>query len=187
MVFFSARVGRCADDRRAAWRKVLKDLIIFFKDLQKSYEIRSKLLMNASNIVNNSAIPQNFLQTGGLSEATAIIRDFHRQGVIEAGKAKELESEVIQQLTGLRSDLQKKMKEIKNLAGDFKNSVEKEMDGTRRTVRNLQEALGLIDTDPLATSGKGDPFILRLSVDRQLERQIEEENYLHRVSCVCSP
>lgn len=170
-------------DGIAAWRKVLKDLIIFFKDLQKSYETRSKLLLTAASASNSLPVPPTFLQEQGmLSEANNIIRSFHRQASIEASKAKEVDSEVIVQLTGLRSDLQKKTKEIKKLEGDFKNSVDKELEGTRKNVRNLQESLGLIDTDPSATYGKSDPFIIKLSVDRQLDRQIEEENYLHRVS-----
>lgn len=134
--------------------------------------------------MHNTSAPQSFLQSGGLSDATEIIRDFHRQAYLEANKAAEVESEVIKQLTSLRNDLQKKTKEIKNLSADFKNSVDKEMEGTRKTVRHLHEALGLVDTDPSATSGKGDPFIVRLNVDKQIEKQIEEENYLHRV-CYC--
>ena len=86
------------------------------------------------------------------------------------------------QLTGLRSDLAQKIKEIKNLHGDFKNSVDKELDGTRKAVHVYQEALGLVDTDPASTTGKGDPYILRLGVERHIERQIDEENYLHQVS-----
>jgi len=93
-----------------------------------------------------------------------------------------LEEDVIVQLTGLRSDLAQKIKEIKSLSGDFKNNVDREAEGTRRAVRDLQEALGLVETDPHASSGKGDPFIVKLGVDRQVARQIEEENYLHRVS-----
>ena len=143
--------------------------------------MRSKLFLSASNVINNSSMPSSFLKTGGLSDATEILRDFHRQGYLEANKAAEVESEVVNQLMGLRNDLQKKTKEIKSLSSDFKNSVDKEVDGTRKTVRNLHEALGLVDTDPSATSGRGDPFIVRLSVDKQIEKQIEEENYLHRV------
>ncbi|KAG2418085.1 hypothetical protein HFD88_001185 [Aspergillus terreus] len=167
-------------NRFQAWRKVLKDLIIFFKELQKSYETRAKLFLSASNVLNNSAVPQTFLTSGGLSEATEILRDFHRQGYLEADKAAEIENEVVNQLIGLRNDLQKKTKEIRGLSGDFRNSVDKEVEATRKTVRHLHEALGLVDTDPSATSGKGDPFIVRLSVDKQIEKQIEEENYLHR-------
>lgn len=172
--------------RPVAWRKILKDLIVFFKELQKSYETKSKLLLSASNVMNNTSAPHPLLKSGGLADATEIIRDFHRQGYLEANKAAEVESEVVNQLVGLRNDLQKKTKEIKNLSGDFRNSVDKEVEGTRKTVRNLHEALGLVDTDPSATSGKGDPFIVRLSVDKQIEKQIEEENYLHRV-CDHSP
>jgi hypothetical protein len=166
--------------RFQSWRKVLKDLVVFFKDIQKSYETRAKLLLSAGNLVNNMTLPPTFLESGGLADATEILRDYHKQGVVEANKAREVETEVILQLTGLRSDLQQKTKEIKSLSGDFKNSVDKEVENTRKSVRNLQETLGLVDVDPSATSGKHDPFILRLQVDKQLEKQIEEENYLHR-------
>jgi hypothetical protein len=166
---------------KTAWRKILKDLIVFFKEIQKSYETRAKLLLSATNIVNNMTLPSSFLETGGIGDATEILRTYHKQGVMEANKAREIENEVVLQLTGLRSDLQQKTKEIKSLSSDFKNSVDKEVETTRKAVRNLQETLGLVDVDPSATSGKHDPFILRLGVDRQLERQIEEENYLHRV------
>ena len=45
----------------------------------------------------------------------------------------------------------------------------------------LREALALVETNPAAASGKNDPFIIRLAVERQVEKQIDEENYLHRV------
>ncbi|KAL2811126.1 hypothetical protein BJX63DRAFT_292571 [Aspergillus granulosus] len=167
-------------NRFQAWRKVLKDLIVFFKELQKQYEARAKLYLSTANIMNNTSLPPTFLKSGGLGDANEILRDFHRQAHLEASKAAEVESEVVNQLVGLRNDLQKKTKEIKALSGDFRNSVDKEVDATRKSVRHLQEALGLVDEDPSATSGKGDPFIVRLTVEKQIEKQIEEENYLHR-------
>ena len=165
-----------------AWRKVLKDIITYFRDTQKSHDVRAKSLLSASNVINNTTVPANFLTVGGLGEATSILRDFHRQALAESNKSKDMEQEIIVQLTGLRSDLQQKIKEIKSLSGDFKNSVDREMDGTKKAVHHLQETLGLVDNDPAAISGKGDPFIVKMTVDRQVERQIEEENYLHRVS-----
>lgn len=132
-------------------------------------------------------MPETFLATGGISDAADFLKDYHKQALVEANKAKEVEAEVIGQLTGLRSDLQQKTKEIKGLSGDFKNSVDKEVESTRKAVRQLQESLGLVDTDPAGTAGKGDPYIVRMGVDRQVEKQIEEENYLHRVSSACSP
>lgn len=132
--------------------------------------------------MNNVVFPPTFLATGGISDATKILKEYHRQALVESAKARDVELEVIKQLTGLRSDLQQKIKEIKSLSGDFKNSVDKEVEGTRKAVRHLQEALGVVDTDPAATSGKGDPFLVKCAVHRQLEKQIDEENYLHRVS-----
>lgn len=161
---------------------MLKDLITYFRDIQKSYDARSKTLLALSNVINNITSPAVFLSEGGIGDATHILRDYHKQSISEGNKAKTIEEDVIVQLTGLRSDLQQKIKEIKSLSGDFKNSVDKETEGTRRAVRDLQEALGISEVDPHAASGKGDPFIVKLGVDRQVERQIEEENYLHRVS-----
>ncbi|KMU76232.1 PH domain containing protein [Coccidioides immitis RMSCC 3703] len=169
----------CAD-WNTAWRKVLKDLIAVFRDIQRSYETRAKILLSASNSMGNIAMPSTFLQSGGIADAAIILKTYHKQALAECNKAKEVETEIIVQLNSLRNDLQAKIKEIKALAGDFKNSVDKEMEGTRKAVRNLHEALGLVDTDPAATSGKGDPFIIKLGVDRQLEKQLLEENYLHK-------
>lgn len=166
-----------------AWRKVLKDLIVYFRDLQKAYETRSKTLNSAQNVIGNMANPPNFMSTGGLADATTILRDFHKLSLQESNRSRELENEVITQLTGLRSDLQQKIKEIKSLSGDFKNSVGKEQDATRKAVRALQDSLGSVDHEASATAGKGDPFLVKMGVDRQLEKQIEEENYLHRVCC----
>ncbi|KAL8928547.1 MAG: hypothetical protein Q9208_001781 [Pyrenodesmia sp. 3 TL-2023] len=167
-------------NRFQAWRKVLKDLVTYFRDIQKSYESRSKTLYNLSNVINNMTMPPAFLTEGGIGDAIHVLRDYHKQAIVEANKAKTVEEDIVVQLTGLRSDLQQKIKEIKSLSGDFKNNVDRETEGTRRAVRDLQEALGIADADPNAPHGKTDPYIVKLGVERQLERQIEEENYLHR-------
>ncbi|KAI4262202.1 MAG: hypothetical protein L6R42_002619 [Xanthoria sp. 1 TBL-2021] len=167
-------------DRFQTWRKVLKDLITYFRDVQKSYESRSKSFSTLSNVIDNTTTPPAFLTQGGIGDAIHVLRDYHKQAIAEANKAKAIEDDVVVQLTGLRSDLQQKIKEIKSLSGDFKNNVDRETEGTRRAVRDLQEALGAAEADPNASHGKDDPYIIRLGVDRQLERQIEEENYLHR-------
>ncbi|KAF2500580.1 hypothetical protein BU16DRAFT_523357 [Lophium mytilinum] len=167
-------------NRFQAWRKLLKDIIAYFREVQTSYEHRSKTLLKVSNVINNTNAPSAFLTEGGLNEANRILRDFHKQTVVEANKARDIEVDVIGQLNGLRQDLAQKIKEIKSLSGDFKNSVEKEKESTRKAVASLEESLNLIDSDPSAVAGKGDPYVVRLGVDRQIERQIDEENYLHR-------
>ncbi|KLU84549.1 PH domain-containing protein [Magnaporthiopsis poae ATCC 64411] len=167
-------------NRFQAWRKILKDLIAYFREIQTHYEHRSKSLLKLSNVLNNTAMPPGFLATGGLDEAHDILRNYNKQAIAEANKARDIEEDVILALTGLRSDLHQKIKEIKNLSGDFKNTVEKETEATRKAVKQLNEILGQADADPASTTGRQDPYLLRLAVDRQVERQIEEENYLHR-------
>jgi hypothetical protein len=167
-------------NRFQAWRKLLKDLIAYFREVGASYEHRSKALLKVSNVINNTNAPPMFLIEGGLNDANRILRDYHKQAVSESNKAKEIEHDVISQLSGLRADLAQKIKEIKSLSGDFKNVVEKEKETTRKCVAALEESLSLVDSDPAAIAGKGDPFVVRLGVDRQVERQIDEENYLHR-------
>ncbi|RDW73869.1 hypothetical protein BP5796_07311 [Coleophoma crateriformis] len=167
-------------NRFQAWRKVLKDLIQYFKSIQENYEHRSKSLLKVSNVINNTVTPPSFLTSGGIDDALQILRDYHKTCIAEANKASDIENDVILALSGLRTDLNQKIKEIKNLSGDFKNSVEKEMENTRRAVNNLSEGLGQSDFDASATTGKQDPYLLKLAVDRQIERQIDEENYLHQ-------
>jgi len=167
-------------NRFQAWRKVLKDLITYFREIQTSYEHRSKNLLKISNVINNTSAPAMFLESGGIDDAVQVLRGYHRTAITEANKSKEIENDVIMALTGLRSDLNQKIKEIKGLSSDFKNSVDKEMDTTRRVVNELQEGLGQSDMDPAQMTGKKDPYLLKLAADRQVERQIDEENYLHQ-------
>lgn len=163
-----------------AWRKLLKDLITYFREVQASYEQRSKTLQKVSTVINNTNAPTVFLTEGGINDANRIFREHHKQAVTEANKARDIEQDVVTQLSGLRQDLGQKIKEIKSLSGDFKNTVEKEKVATRKAVSVLQEALVAADQDPHSTVGRDDPYVIRMNVDRQVERQIDEENYLHR-------
>lgn len=154
---------------------------MYFKEIQSQYEHRSKSLLKVSNVINNTTAPAVFLPTGGIDDALQILRNYHKSAIAEANKSRDIEQDVILALTGLRSDLQQKIKEIKGLSGDFKNSVDKEMEATRKAVAALQDGLGQSDIDPSQMTGKHDPYLLRLAVDRQVEKQIDEENYLHQV------
>lgn len=122
------------------------------------------------------------MTSGVVDDALQIMRNYHKFAIAESTKSRDIENDVILALVGLRSDLSQKIKEIKSLSGDFKNSVDKEMDSTRRAVRTLQDGLGQSDIDPSQAVGKQDPYLLKLAVDRQVEKQIDEENYLHQVS-----
>lgn len=114
-------------------------------------------------------------------ETHSVLREFHKEATINTVHAAKIESEIIGSLTGLRNDLNLKIKEIKALSPDFKNNVEKEKEATKKEVLKLQEVLDTFETNP--SPGK-DPYIVKLGLEKQLKRQIMEENYLHRV---CHP
>ncbi|THW72035.1 hypothetical protein D6D19_06873 [Aureobasidium pullulans] len=164
-------------NRFQAWRTLLKSLITYFREIQSSYETRSKALLKVSNVLSNFSHPSVFITDGGLADASRILGDYHKHSVAESNKSRDIEQDVISALTGLRSDLSQKIKEIKSLNGDFKNSVDKEKDATRKAVDQLAEALQHADH---GDNSKTDPYIVRLGVDRMVEKQIDEENYLHR-------
>lgn len=168
-------------DTTLAWRKVLKDLIAYFREIQAFYEHKSKTGLKVQNVVNNTITPPVFLQSGGIDDALQVLREFQRNAINEANKSRDIENDVILALTGLRSDLSQKIKEIKGLSSDFKNSVTPEMEKTKRLVKLLQEGLGQSDVDAAQQTGRQDPYLLKLAVDRQIERQIDEESYLHQV------
>lgn len=172
-----------ANHTEIAWRKLLKDLVVYFREIQVTYDVRAKATQRMSNVINATNGPPELLRQGGINDAIGMLRNFNRIALAEANRAKEIEEDVIGQLNLLRNDLNQKIREIKGLSGDFKNSVERERDNSRRMVESLNGALRAAENDPVGASGKGDPFILRLGVDRQVEKQIDEENYLHRV-CV---
>jgi hypothetical protein len=169
-------------NRFQAWRQLLKSLIAYFREIQSSYDARAKAVHKVQSTISSITHPSIFMSEQGLGDATRILDDYHKRSIAEANKSRDIENDVIGALTGLRSDLGQKIKEIKSLSGDFKNSVDKEKEGTRREVEKLQEALQHADHEDGAAVGKNDPFVVRLGVDRMIERQIDEENYLHRVS-----
>jgi len=119
-------------------------------------------------------MPSGFLGQGGLGDALNVLKNHHQEEIAETIKAREIESDVISQLSVLRTDLGQKIKEIKSLSGDFKNSIEKEKDNTKKIVGSLQEALAAVDAEAKAMVGKDDPYIVRLAVERQVERQIDD-------------
>lgn len=137
-----------------------------------------------SNVINNTNAPSIFLSEGGINDANRMLRDYHRQSIMDANKARDIEEEIVIKLGNLRNDLAHKIKEIKSLSGDFKNSVEKEKEVTRKAVGALEAALTMVDAEPETGIGKDDPYVVRLGVERQIEKQIDEENYLHRVRMI---
>lgn len=83
--------------------------------------------------------------------------------------------DIIPRLEDLRRDLIVKIKEIKSLQSDFKNSCSKELQQTKQAMKQFQESL----KDARYSVPKQDPFLTKLALDRQIKKQLQEENFLH--------
>lgn len=165
-----------------AWRRLLKDYIAYFREVQSTSEAQAKSLLKLSQAINNHSHASDiFLGSGGILETSVLLQDFHKETSIAAENAKIIETEIINHLISVRGDLNIKVKEIKALSGDFKNNVEKERESTRKALAQLQGAIQTLEADPQNACGKNEPYIVRLQVENYIRRQLAEENYLQKV------
>ncbi|KAA8566355.1 hypothetical protein EYC84_008936 [Monilinia fructicola] len=94
-----------------------------------------------SNVINNTTAPSAFLPAGGIDDALQILRNYHKSAIAEANKSRDIEQDVILALTGFAQRPAAEDQRDQGLSGDFKNSVDKEMEATRKAVTALQEGL----------------------------------------------
>lgn len=160
---------------------MLKDFINYFREAQSSYENRAKGVTKISQTLNTTIQPSEFVKSGGILDTNTVLRDFQKELYANNENAAKILSEIISTLNLLRIDLSFKIKEIKALSPDFKNNVEKERENTRKEILKLTEALTGLDSNPQSAAGKADPYLVKIGLQRQLKRQIDEENYLHKV------
>lgn len=115
---------------------------------------------------------------GSIADLPGDLISYHRTQAAHASQlAKELAKNLIPRLDDLRRDLLVKIKEIKGLASDFKNTYSKEQGLTEQHVAALQQAIKVL-TGGGPLQGKQDPALVRYQLEKQLSRQISEENYL---------
>lgn len=160
----------------------MKNFTTYFREVQASYEGHSKGINKTSQALITAVQPPDFAGSGGILETNTVLHDFQKESYTGIENAIRTIAEIINSLTALRRDLNDKIKEIKGLSADFKNNVEKEKEATRKEIVKLSDALTAIDSNPQSASGKSDPYLVKLGLEKQLKRQIDEENYLHKVS-----
>ena len=136
------------------------------------------------------SITKSFLPigNGSVQDVPDILFHYHQQNVTNSSKTlKEINAIIIPKLEELRKDLLVKIKEIKNLQNDFKNNLNKELNETKSLISQYNQAIewaNKLDTSHNlhqadGDQGKYDPFLVKTKLDRQLKRQLVEENYLY--------
>lgn len=128
--------------------------------------------------------------SGSIQDIQVILKKYHLSLSSQQYKiSKEIVAYVIPKLTDLRKDLAAKIKEIKELNGDFKTNIDEHVKITNRllnkyiaSVQFLDEACKSENKQSEKLKPKHDPYLLKLQVDLQLKRQLLEENYLQEAS-----
>ena len=148
-------------------------------------DLRSRNLAKINNSLNvpfgeNSA-DKFFLEAGGVQDIGIALKERSKaQCLTSSDNSRKILSDIVPPLEKLRSDLHLKIKEIKGLSGDFKNSVSREQDHTRRHLGALSESLTNASGRPSEISPKSDPHIVKMAFERQLRHHLQEENFLHQ-------
>lgn len=127
---------------------------------------------------------------GSIQDLPTILTQFHQQNVTNSQKTlKDLSGTIIPKFEELRKDLLVKIKEIKNLQNDFKNNLGKEVVETKNLISQYYQAVELsnkldhghqVNESSTNDVSKYDPYLVKLKLDRQLKRQLQEENYLYQ-------
>lgn len=120
------------------------------------------------------------LGSGSVQDLPTILYQYHSSAAsLAQGVVKELDTGVIPRLEDLRQDLQVKIKEIRSLQSDFKNSVGRYLQETKVSLKNYQQSIEVAKRNPDSLAPKNDPYLLKYTLDRQIKKQLTEENYLH--------
>ncbi|SCU90994.1 LAMI_0E04346g1_1 [Lachancea mirantina] len=190
----SANPTEMLAQRFAAWRAVIKSILVYLSEtvsIQDEIVRQQVRLARAVNFpffaTENQHLPstpeekaiQRFflpLGSGSVQDLPSILTQYHSQLAGSASRmSKELANDVIPRLEELRRDLLVKIKEIKTLHSDFKNSCAKELHQTKSDMKQFQEA---IESSKFG-SMKNDPYLFKIVLDKQIKKQLTEENFLH--------
>ncbi|QLQ78977.1 hypothetical protein HG537_0B03240 [Torulaspora globosa] len=181
-------------NRFAAWRTVIRAIITYLTETASIQDeiVRQQLRLTHAvqfpffatenqhqpSAPEDRAIQKFFLPlgNGSIQDLPTILNQYHGSLASHASRtSKELSNEVIPRLEDLRRDLLVKMKEIKSLQSDFKNSCSKELQQTKQDLRNFLESI----EEAKYGTAKQDPYLTKIILDRQIKKQLTEENFVH--------
>lgn len=164
---------------------MIKEFINYFKALASIEEAKSRNIAKLTNLINtpfrDAGADEFFLESGGIQDIAVILKERAKSQVTACSdNSRAILTRIIPPLEKLRSDLHLKIKEIKGLSGDFKNSVPKELEHTRRALQTLSDALTGSYGRRSEIAPKNDPHLVRMVFEKQLRHQLQEENFLHQ-------
>lgn len=169
-------------DRFTAWKQIVKMLIAYFEGVADIEANTSKELTKLGAVIQVPFRAGNqFLGEGGMQDVFYSIRDKTR--VIadsHASLSRTIDSSIVQHLQKLRTEIKAHIKNVQNDTGKLAASVAKERELSTKAIADLARAIGAVTNTPMSVTSKEDPFAVNLAVNRQLQRQVNEENALQK-------
>ncbi|VEU19778.1 DEKNAAC100341 [Brettanomyces naardenensis] len=157
-----------------SWRNIIGCLIHYLKETVSVHEEISR-----QQIRLHHAITFPFVTQGLDGELYQPMRYHTNAAMLAQAIVKELNGTVIPRLEDLKRDLLVKIKEIRSLQSDFRNNVDRYGQETRASMKGFTQAVDTARRSPSSLAPKNDPYLLKYSLDRQIKKQLTEENYLH--------
>lgn len=131
--------------------------------------------------------------SGSVQDTQVILKKYHLSLASQQFKiSKEILTTIVPKMEDLRKDLQLKIKEIKDLHGDFKTNINEHVAITGQLLSKYIASVKFVNNNCSSDGSdhiklhkknnqlkpKHDPYLLKLQLDLQLKRQLLEENYL---------
>lgn len=191
------------------WRQIIKSLINYFKSIAIANQQYSKINDNLIQTINFPFFTNIFPKVGGVAmennkifeprvedlkkqtyfasfgngsiqDIQILLKKYHLNlGQQQRTISIELINTLVPRLEELQKDLFIKIREIKNLNSDFKNSLNQEIAITGQCLNDYIDVVKMYKNGVIESgSGKKDPYLLRLKLEIQLKQQLYQENYL---------
>lgn len=189
----SAQPTEVLANRFSAWRSVIKSIITYLTEIASIQDEVVRQQLRLTHAVqfpfftadgqqpgsSEEKMMQSFFMpagAGSIQQLPSVLNEYHGAVASHASRmSRELTNDVVPRLEDLRRDLLVKIKEIKSLQSDFKNSCFKELQQTKIDMKHYVEAI----EEAHHGSPKQDPYLAKIVLDRQIRKQLSEENFVH--------
>ncbi|KAF9086584.1 hypothetical protein BGX23_008776 [Mortierella sp. AD031] len=178
-------------NRLIAFKGVVKNLQQYFTEITEVETGVSKAMNKASGVL---VVPfkdgQQFLGKGGFQDVCVGLRDSAKTNSEQhASAARFVEETIVKNLRRLKQDIKGKIKALKADTSLYNNKVFKEREATQERIANLAKAIGLMDMSGQHQHDmekmQSDPYVINISLKRQLAKQVHEENLFARALKQC--
>lgn len=169
-------------ERFTAWKQIVKMLISYFEGVADIEANTSKELTKLGAVIQVPFRPGNqFLGEGGMQDVFYTIRDKTRLiADSHSSLARTIESSIVQHLQKLRAEIKAHIKNVQNDTGKLAASVAREREMSTKAIADLARAISAVNHTPMSVSAKEDPFAVNMAVNKQLQKQVAEENALQK-------